>query len=189
VIDTLICSEDALVSVMNKSQIPVIQVPTQTRCTVIKSNFLFGNVKMQKVYRLKVTNKMSLIVAIMDKFCGNSQLSLEGDLSQCDFHTIQGATDQESTTLKRNTISPLQDVIVFPLTPVNVINFHNTILPHIGISSRVYHIQVEQSGRLVFGSYDQFSPQCIWIDASVSEKFILEIINNKTASAYELIEI
>ena len=57
---------------------------------------------------------------LMVELAGNTQLSLEGDLSRCRFTDDVVMAHDETLTLKRNTIAPKQDFVVLRLTPETV---------------------------------------------------------------------
>jgi len=56
-----------------------------------------------------VKDKKRLLLAMMEALAGDAHLSFEGDLSGSQVMKIAGASDQETTTLKRSTSWPKQD--------------------------------------------------------------------------------
>jgi hypothetical protein len=130
----------------------------------------------EEFYFLDVKRAVPFIETILDKFCGNSAISLEGDLSKVDFSDFAGVSKIETITLKRQTIWPTQDFVVLPLTFENVTKLKK-LLQRIGIRNRVLHIQVESDGQIVLGSYDQFGKNETWISMSVGEEFVKELMH------------
>jgi hypothetical protein len=110
-----------------------------------------------------VKDKKRLLIAMMEALAGGAHLSFEGDLQGFRLMQITGASDQETTTLKRNTTLPRQDFVVTPLEPGMV----GAVLPSIGgnVSRRILHIQIEKSGNLAFAAYDRSHPECIFFRA------------------------
>jgi hypothetical protein len=77
---------------------------------------------MDERFWLITKNKQALLAAMMNVLCGNAHISLEGDLSKCDFSGISGITSIEMQCLTRTTLWPKQDFIIIPLE-------QNTIQP------------------------------------------------------------
>jgi hypothetical protein len=123
-----------------------------------------------------VKDKKRLLLAMMEALAGDAHLSFEGDLSGFRVTKIAGASDQETTTLKRNTSWPKQDFIVVPLEPEII----PAVLPAIGgnVPKRILHIQIEKSGCLEFAAYDRFHPECIVFGAALSRDLIDELVSN-----------
>src|SRR6202050_541428 len=106
-----------------------------------------------------VKDKKRLLLAMMEALAGDAHLSFEGDLSGFRLMQIAGASDEETTTLKRNTTWPKQDFVVVPLEP----EIAPAVLPAIGgnVPKRILHIQIEKSGHIEFAAYDRFHPECV----------------------------
>jgi hypothetical protein len=117
----------------------------------------------------------SLLLAIMEALAGDAHLSFEGDLSGFRVMKIAGASDQETTTLKRNTSWPRQEFVVVPLEPEII----PEVLPAIGgnVPKRILHIQIEKSGCLEFAAYDRFHPECIVFGRAISRDLIDELVS------------
>jgi hypothetical protein len=110
-----------------------------------------------------VRDKRSFVLAIMKELARNAHMSFEGSLGRLRLASIPGASEEETLALKRNTIRPKQDFIVVPLEPSS----EKTILSAIGgtLPRSIIHIQIEKAGILEFGAYDNFYPECIFLEA------------------------
>jgi hypothetical protein len=72
-------------------------------------------------FSLIPNNKPRLLVAIMHHFQGDgSFISLEGTLSSFQGPVLENAVTTETAELKRNTLSPMLDFVVAPLSAHNV---------------------------------------------------------------------
>jgi hypothetical protein len=64
-----------------------------------------------------VRDKRRLLSAMMEELAGDAHISFEGDLRALPIFSTPGASQEETVTLKRNTLWPKQDFIVLPLEP------------------------------------------------------------------------
>jgi hypothetical protein len=112
-------------------------------------------------YWIVVRDKPGLLRAMMRALAGNANISLEGDLSRCTFPVELRASADETPELRRQTTYPVQDFLVLPLEPHTVQPILDVVLPDRRFMDDIVHIQIERDGRLEFGSYDQFHPECI----------------------------
>ena len=118
-------------------------------------------------YHLDPIDKPGLLVSVMRAFEGDAaHISLEGDLSSYLLGDLTQATSHETAVLKRNTISPLLDLVVAPLTKENAAIIAKAICRKGGLSheSGLIHVQIEKDGQLVFGGYDNFHRDCVFVD-------------------------
>lgn len=61
-------------------------------------------ITVETKYDLVARDKPGLLVAMIRALCGTAHIAFEGDLSRCRLGEIAGATDQETSVLRRNTI-------------------------------------------------------------------------------------
>lgn len=106
-------------------------------------------------------DKPGLLLAMMKEFANRSNISFEGALGELTFPSWPNAAVEETSALKRQTISPRLDFVVLPLTHETVKNIWSELsskdhLVHEGI----IHVQIECDGQLVFGGYDNFYREC-----------------------------
>ena len=117
-----------------------------------------------------VEDKHRLLAAVAQKLAGNAHVSLEGDLSVFNLAILPGASDSETDALKRNTIWPKQDFLVFPLE----LHTFEEIFRRLSyrVPGRIIHIQIERGGILEFGAYDRFHRDCIFWGPTLTDAFI-----------------
>ena len=118
-------------------------------------------------WRLDARNKPGLLWALMDEFQTNSKVSLEGHLQGFDLLGRSDASTEETSALKRNTIYPVLDFVVLPIT-ADVKAALKKSLSSPGIFGRdgtLVHVQIERDDELVFGAYDQFHKDCVEVHA------------------------
>jgi hypothetical protein len=129
----------------------------------------------------EVKNKTPLLLAVMEALAGNARISFEGDLHGFRLANIPGATDRETTLLRRNTLRPIQDFVVLPLEPTMV----GTVLPAIGgnVPRRILHIQIEKDDALQFSAYDNFHPGCILFGPAVSRDLLQSFVSQGILSS------
>jgi len=116
-------------------------------------------------------------MAVMEKLAGDAHVSFEGDLRHLTLSSLQRASSDETTVLKRNTTWPKQDFVVLPLDSDGI----ETIMSAIGgsVPRSILHIQIEKSGTLQFGAYDQFHPECIFFGTSLDAVFLDSLISER----------
>ena len=124
-----------------------------------------------------VTRKASLLLnLVLEHFCGGAHLSFEGDLSQCDTSVLRDCSFTPTDVLRRNTVQPLGDFVIIPLDPDTKDTLLKSVLPRVGLRSRINHIQIEKDGRRLFGAYDNFDIDCVWFDSSVGKEFFDSLV-------------
>ena len=101
-----------------------------------------------------VRDRTRLLLALIEKLGGDAHIAFEGDLRAFSLDRLPGTSDQETPTLKRNTIWPKQDFLVMPLES----SMGQDILRAISGAAprRIIHIQIEKDGILQFGAFDNF---------------------------------
>ena len=116
---------------------------------------------MPNQYLIDARDKPALLAATMKTLAGDARISFEGNLSRVDFGSIAGTSNEETHILKRNTIEPLQDFVVLPLEPESVASILRALSFGGALSDDILHVQIEKAGRLEFGAYDNFHPDCV----------------------------
>ena len=111
----------------------------------------------------------------MEGLAGNAHISFEGSLNTLGLSKLAGASDTETTLLKRGTISPKQDFVVFPLEPTVT----REILQRLGpsVPKSILHIQVEKAGVLELATYDNFHPDCLYLGKAVTENLLESLLS------------
>ena len=102
-------------------------------------------------------------------------MSLEGDLSRCAFPADVVLAREELGTLRRNTTSPRQDILVLRLEPGSAAAVFEKIAAA-GLSRAILHVQIERAGVLELGAYDNFHPGCVVTGPGVGERLLSELL-------------
>ena len=123
-------------------------------------------------YWIVARDKPGLLIAMMRALAGSAHISFEGDLSRCVFPPELDPSAYETPTLKRQTLVPKLGFVVLPLSPDVVQPILDVVLPDRRFMNDIIHIQIEKSGRLEFGSYDSFHPECIVCFLGVGTDFL-----------------
>jgi len=124
-------------------------------------------------------DKPSLLLAMMKEFSNNSHISFEGSLENLSFFNINGASTNETETLKRQTISPKLDFVVLPLTDETIQEIWQELekKDHL-VNEGIIHVQIEHKEKLAFGGYDNFHKECVIAYSSVPLE-LLEYLKEK----------
>src|SRR6266849_5227166 len=103
------------------------------------------NQKHSIMYILDVIMPVQLLQALLPVFQSDSStLSVEGDFSQLDAQLLDNVTITDWPSSGHNRFAQI------PLTQHNVEALIESILPRIGIHTRVYHVKVKRAGKLLF---------------------------------------
>ena len=135
---------------------------------------------------IDVKDKPGLLLAMMKLFKNNSYISFEGDLSRLSFVNIFNSSEEETDVLKRQTIDPILDFVIVPLTEITVEKIwkeliQNDHLVHEGI----IHVQIESNGKLVFGGYDNFHRDCTVAYEGVPIELLDGLVENGVIRGYK----
>lgn len=123
--------------------------------------------------------------AVMSALAGGAHISFEGDLSGCRrLFELDGASAAETPVLKRNTLWPVQDFVVVPLEPENVVPILQEIVGR-RLVHEIVHIQIEKQGVLQFGSYDHFHADGCVVWLGVAEPSLQELKSKGILRSYE----
>jgi hypothetical protein len=112
-------------------------------------------------YWVVVRDKPGLLRAMMRTLAGGARMSFEGDLSSCEFGAQPDPSGDETQALLRQTNYARQDFVVVTLQLQTIQPILDVVLPERRYMTAINHIQIEKAGRLKFGSYDNFEPECI----------------------------
>jgi len=116
-----------------------------------------------------IRGKRKFLIAAMTELAGDAHLSFEGNLHAMPILDLVGASGDETSILKRNTSWPIQDFVVLSLEA----DLIKVIVASIGgtVSRRILHIQIEKSGILELGLYDNFDPNCSFFGSRLTPEF------------------
>jgi hypothetical protein len=121
-----------------------------------------------------VRDKPGFLHRLMEEFSGSGRMSLEGDLSRCNFAADVVLSREEMGALKRNTLYPRQDFVVLRLEPETIAPIFKQVMAA-GLSRAIIHVQIESAGILQLGAYDNFHPECVVTGPGVSAALLSEL--------------
>ncbi len=135
---------------------------------------------------LEPRNKPALLWAVLEAFPQGAYLSLEGDLKNFGLLERADASSEETSSLRRNTLSPRLDFVVVPVTTALVATLKELLSgPGIfGDDGSLIHAQIEHNGRLVFGAYDNFHKDCVVAYEPLDQQFLERLCNNGVLRGY-----
>jgi len=119
--------------------------------------------EMSELAHLKPSNTELLVAQTMEALCGDSAyVSLEGFYLPKEVCTLSGASSLETELLRRNTIAPVLQFVVVPLSMENLPTLksficHSSVLKD---ECGLIHIQIAKAGQLAFGAYDNVHEEC-----------------------------
>jgi hypothetical protein len=122
---------------------------------------------------------------------GDASMSMEGDLSRCSFDELNDIRNEPDGPLQKNTLwvsSGRHDFVVIPLNEANRKKVIRSILPRIGVRNYVWHFEIAKNDIKIFGSYDRFYPECVWLDRNIGEGILPAMQNERIVPGYELKE-
>jgi len=106
----------------------------------------------------------------MRHLAGNAHISFEGGEEILGLVELPGASQVETSILKRNTLAPRLEFVHVPLVNATI----PAILAGIGgtIPKGVLHVQIEKNGQLEFGAYDNFHPESIVLGPAINDAML-----------------
>lgn len=93
-------------------------------------------------------------------------MSLEGNLSRCRFADEVVTGHEETAVLRRSTLEPVYDFVVLRLTPETREQIFAQVMAagledDAELEEGVIHLQIERSGVIELGAYDNFHRDCV----------------------------
>jgi hypothetical protein len=121
----------------------------------------------------KIRDKRRFLIAAMEELAGAAHISFEGDLSATRISHLAGASGDETSILKRNTLWPKQDFVVLALEPDCV----KAIMAAIGgtVPRSILHVQIEKGNCLELGLYDNFDPKASFFGSALTPLFLSQL--------------
>jgi len=126
----------------------------------------------EQSFHIAPRDKPGLLAAMMREFAGDACISFEGDLHRIDWTGIS-AIEEVETSLRRQTSDPILDFVILPLTPETRPLIWEAVskVDHLA-DDGIIHTQIEKDGRLAFGAYDNFHPDCVWAGHAVPRSLL-----------------
>ena len=141
-----------------------------------------------EAFRVSVKRPIEFLTSVLEAFSSeeDAKVSFEGDLQMLRNASLAGASTDETTCLRRQTLEPILDFLVIPLSRHNL-RVLVSLCGRVGVRTRVIHVQIESGGVLVFGAYDQFDPAGAWISTRFGEANLLRLQGQRVIDSYELV--
>jgi hypothetical protein len=142
---------------------------------------------MRKIFLIHVKNPIDFLGRLITHIEGDAFMSMEGDLSRCSLEEFEGFGAEPIPPLKKITLaaSGRHDFAVISINEANKKRLIESLLPRIGIRANVWHIEIARNGIKIFGSYDNFHPECVWLDQSLGEEMVKTMLNEKVILGFE----
>ncbi len=133
-------------------------------------------------------DKPGLLWAFLRHFATDSSVSFEGDLSKLILTELPGASTTETLVLKRQTSSPILDFVTIPVTAetINILHKHLAARGLFDQDGALIHVQVEHSGHLVLGAYDNFHRDCTVALEPTPESLLEQLKAKGVIRSYEV---
>lgn len=141
---------------------------------------------MNRTNMIDARDKPGFLIAMMKLFAGDdARLSLEGDLSKCDFARLPSRRVEPDGAFRRNTISPTQDYVIVPLTRETIRPILDQILPGGRCVHDIMHIEIEKAGELVVSACDNFHRECTAVSPSVPKAVLDDLIKHGVIRSHQ----
>ena len=141
--------------------------------------------KTEGSHWLDVRDKPAFLHRLMTELAGNALMSLEGDLSKCQFAEGVVVSREETGVLKRATRSPELDFCVLKLNPETIKAIFTQIIIA-GLSDDIIHVQIEKTEVLELGAYDNFHSDCVVTGSGIGKMLLDELAQRKIIRNYRL---
>lgn len=138
-------------------------------------------------YSLDTRDRPGLLFAMMRMFASEqSRIAFEGNLASTDLFRLAGGCHEETGTLKRATIAPQLDFVVLPLVPSLVPEIEKAVRSKVAFSAYkgIIHVQIESSGEIVFGAYDNFGRDCVFVNAIANTSILDDLVKARILKGY-----
>jgi hypothetical protein len=133
---------------------------------------------------LNVRDKAAFLRRMMDELTGG-RMSLEGDLSRCNFPEKIVLAREELGLLRRNTIHPRQDFVVLRLEPETIVPIYKQVMVA-GLARATIHIQIERDGVLQLAAYDNFHPECVVTGSGINSAMLSDLELKSVLRGFQL---
>jgi hypothetical protein len=129
---------------------------------------------------LHVRDCQGTLWAFYREYEGIALASFEGDLDALQLQQLPGSSTETTVALKRQTLDPVMDFVVVPITAenVSVLKARLSAPGILGVNGVVIHTQIEVDGKPVLIACDNFHDECTVAATSVSDTFLAKLKSN-----------
>jgi hypothetical protein len=141
---------------------------------------------IKRAFWLDPRDKPGLLVAMMNALAGNAHISLEGDLTECDFSDFKSTIHTETEYIKRES-EPKKEgpIIVLPLEPETIHPILQQVLPNGRIVHKIVAVQIEKKGKIEFLAGDNFHRECVSVGSGVPEELLQQLVRSGVLRGYK----
>lgn len=143
------------------------------------------------LYFLVIRNPAALLAGLIHYFHENAFIALEGDFELSE-ERFEGISYVETTAMQHGTWQAWKDgkayqpnFVVMPLSAKNILIL-DKMIPELSLDSDIWHIQIEQNGLPVFGSFDCFDDSSVLLASSVPLAFVESLVQENIVSSFKL---
>lgn len=133
-------------------------------------------------------DKPSLLWSFLRNFESDSHISFEGDLQHLALAELPGASTSETPALRRQTLHPILDFVVVPVTAETAKALRERLSGPGLFRNRgaLVHVQVEHAGHLVLGAYDNFHKDCVVAHEPTPESLLEQLKSSGVIRSYDV---
>jgi hypothetical protein len=141
---------------------------------------------MSQYRPLQVRDCQGTLWAFYREYLGEALASFEGDLAALELNSIPGASIQETSYLKRQTIEPELDFYVVPIneTSVEMLKARLSKRGVLGKDGVVIHTQIEVANELILVACDNFHDECTVAARSIPIAFLSQLKSHGLLRGY-----
>ncbi len=141
---------------------------------------------MLQYRRLEVRDCQGTLWAFYREYQDNALASFEGDLAALHLNEIPGASDQQTSALKRQTIKPELDFCVVPINTASIAMLKARLSTRgvLGRDGLVIHTQIEVAKELILIACDNFHDDCTVASHAVPKFFLSQLKAQGLLRAY-----
>jgi hypothetical protein len=142
---------------------------------------------MTSVYRVDTRHRPQLLFAMMKFFAADgSRIAFEGNLIDTGLFKMDGASHEETGTLKRATTAPPLDFVVLPLDAARVTDIEKAIDSKVAFNGYkgIVHVQIEAQGEIAFAAFDNFGRDSVIVTSRVSTSVLDDLVTARILKGY-----
>jgi hypothetical protein len=131
-----------------------------------------------QLYRsINVKDCQGTLIYLYSQFIGQAFTSFEGDLNKLNLLDIPDVIYTESIGLKRQTISPILDFAIIPITTKTIPLLKSKIsAPKLfGKHGEIIHVQMAINDKVIFSACDNFHKDCTVVSKIIPDNILIEM--------------
>jgi hypothetical protein len=133
---------------------------------------------MSKAIQLTTSQPIEVLATVFTHFTNRADVSFEGDISHIDWSDLLDAR-----------VASTRQKVTVPLSSEAVSFLTRSVLPRIGLRSRVQHVIVADGERRLFAAYDCFGDRMVVIESPDQEELLSLLQERNLVKEYTVVEI